>query len=114
MENDDSLIDDEPSKNDEVRPLTVDEVKAIISQQVKIKPVDMDEADQFKIIILTKEEPRLELMFNGAVNPANEALVALQNGWELGEHETVNERTKKYLITRKKRSYRRQPEKSQR
>ena len=101
MEDDDSSVDDEPITNDEIKPLTVDEVKAIISQQMKIKSVDEDDVDRFKIIILTKDEAQLDRMFNGAVDPANKELVALQRDWEILEPEIVNPKTKKYLIGRK-------------
>ena len=101
MDDDDSFIDDEPSETHQVGPLNAEEVKAIISKVMKIKPIDLDESDQFKIVILSKHESQLEMMFNGAVDPNNAPLVALQNGWKLLENETVNDRTKKYLIARK-------------
>ena len=100
-EDEDSSVDDEPITNDEIKPLTVDEVKAIISQQMKIKSVDEDDVDRFKIIILTKDEAQLDCMFNGAVDPANKELVALQRDWKMLEPETVNPKTMKYLIGRK-------------
>jgi len=99
----DSSVNIEPIPNDEIKPLNVNEVKEIISKEIKFKSTDGDNVDLFYVIILPKHETRLDSMFNGAVDPANKKVVALQRDWEIVEAESVtpDAKTKKYLIRRK-------------
>ena len=101
--NDDEIssVDDASITKDETEPLTLNEVKELIGKQMKIKSTGEDEVDQFEIIVLTKYETQLDLMFNGAVDPANKELVALQRDWEIIEHESMTATANKYLIGRK-------------